>query len=141
MTKKNLNYIIFLTLAAVIFVAGNVLKQANRSEPEQAKAQPPPKKIKRVHIEGPLGMPVDLCRVIDGDTIEVEYLGEQEKVRLLNLDTVERGEPGYGEATEALKKILTGQYISLEFEEKGVEKRDMNNEIRNNEIRTVIKLE
>ncbi len=125
MAKQKTNYLIYLGIAALIFVAGNAAKQTQAPPPKINTDRPPPNTIKPIHIGGGLSRtPVDLGRVIDGDTIEVEYHGEQEKVRLLNINTVERGEPGYDEATDALKKILAGQNISLEFEEKGVEMRD-----------------
>jgi len=43
---------------------------------------------------------VRVIRVIDGDTIEVDYHGARESVRLIGVDTPERNEPGFAEATE-----------------------------------------
>jgi len=65
-----------------------------------------------------------LSSVIDGNTIEVEYEGELEQVRLLRIDTPERGEPGFNKATDALKKILVGYDVVLDFEKPGKEARD-----------------
>lgn len=49
---------------------------------------------------------IHVTRVIDGDTIEVELHGEIERVRLLCIDTPERGEPGYAEAAEYLNALV-----------------------------------
>lgn len=55
-----------------------------------------------------------VLRVIDGDTIEVELHGEVERVRLLCIDTPERGEPGFTEATEHLRSLIGGARVRLE---------------------------
>lgn len=47
-----------------------------------------------------------VTRVVDGDTIEVEMDGEKVKVRLLCIDTPERGQDGFDEATVALKGLI-----------------------------------
>lgn len=55
---------------------------------------------------------VAVClRVIDGDTIE---LVSGERVRLLCVDTPERGEAGFVEAREFLRLKIEGRAISLE---------------------------
>ena len=56
---------------------------------------------------------VQVTRVIDGDTIEVELHGEIERVRLLCIDTPERGQDGYAEATEYLRGLI-GDGVRLE---------------------------
>lgn len=65
--------------------------------------------------------------VIDGDTLIANYLASvptTESVRLLNVDTPEKGEPGYEEATEALSKLVEGKQVRLEFETPGKLERD-----------------
>lgn len=57
---------------------------------------------------------VTVLRVIDGDTIEVELHGEVERVRLLCIDTPERGEPGFAEATDYLRSLIGGARVRLE---------------------------
>lgn len=52
-------------------------------------------------------------RVIDGDTIEVVLGDKTERVRLLCIDTPERGEPGYDEATQALKQLVDGYRVDV----------------------------
>jgi hypothetical protein len=61
---------------------------------------------------------VNVTRVIDGDTIEIS---SGETVRLLGIDTPERGKTYYNEAIEFLKSNIDGQEIVLE---KGIEDRD-----------------
>lgn len=53
-------------------------------------------------------------RVIDGDTIETSF---GERVRLLGINTPERGEPYGEEATNELRRMLQNKQIELEFDE------------------------
>lgn len=64
--------------------------------------------------------PVLVTRVIDGDTIEIEggY-----HVRYIGIDAPEKGEPFYGEATEANRNLVEGKKVYLE---KDVEDKDDN---------------
>ena len=57
-------------------------------------------------------------RVIDGDTI---WMKDRGKIRYIGIDTTERGEPYYGEATEYNEALLARGDIVLEFD---VETRD-----------------
>ena len=59
-----------------------------------------------------------VTRVIDGDTIEIEggY-----RVRYIGIDTPERGEPCYFEATEANRSLVEGKRVRLE---KDIEDKD-----------------
>lgn len=59
---------------------------------------------------------VELVKVVDGDTLKVRRGGIDEYVRLLRIDTPERGEPGHGEATAALAALVDGQRLVLEPE-------------------------
>ena len=68
--------------------------------------------------------PCPVTRVVDGDTIRVLYRGRDESLRLLRIDTPERGEPGFEEATTALRGLVGGREVVLEFETPGVEERD-----------------
>lgn len=68
--------------------------------------------------------PCDLVRILDGDTIVVHWRGREEHVRLLRINTPERGQPGYRESSDYLREFLTGQVISLEFEEPHTPARD-----------------
>lgn len=65
---------------------------------------------------GPKARPV--VRVIDGDSIKVRFAAEapaQEAVRMLRIDTPERGEPGFAEARTALSRLLIRRKVTLEF--------------------------
>lgn len=60
--------------------------------------------------------------VTDGDTIRVDYQGENVPVRLIGIDAPEAGEPFSTEATGALTTLVGGKTVKLEFD---VESRDM----------------
>ena len=60
------------------------------------------------HLKRTSPLTVRVVDVIDGDTIKVIYKGKVERVRLLRIDTPERGEPGFDEAAETLTKLLQG---------------------------------
>ena len=64
-----------------------------------------------------------VIRVVDGDTIVVDYQGKHEKVRLLCVDTPESVHPDKKQnipmgkvASNYAKKKLGGKYVDLEFE-------------------------
>jgi len=52
--------------------------------------------------------------VVDGDTIWVEIEGERTKIRLIGVNTPEKGEPLYKEATNYTTEALLNQWIYLE---------------------------
>ncbi len=52
-------------------------------------------------------------RVIDGDTIEVIIADRVERVRYIGVDTPERGQPFYDEATRANRALLEGKSLKL----------------------------
>ncbi|NDK32181.1 thermonuclease family protein [Nesterenkonia sp. Hz 6-5] len=65
-----------------------------------------------------------MVRVVDGDTIVVSMEGEDERVRLLNIDTPETVHPtepvecGGPEASAAISQLLSpGDVIVLEFDQ------------------------
>lgn len=53
-----------------------------------------------------------VARVIDGDTIE---LTDGEKVRLLGIDTPERGDPFYDSARFFLESLVAGKVLEAEY--------------------------
>lgn len=74
---------------------------------------------------GLIGSRLDLARlwgadyrVLDGDTI---WMKDRGKIRYIGMDTAERGEPYFAEATEYNDKLLSRGDIVLEFD---VETRD-----------------
>ena len=70
----------------------------------------------------------NVVRVVDGDTFIIDYKGQEERVRLIGIDTPESVHPNkekntnFGnEVSNYTKKMLTGKQVALEFD---VEKRD-----------------
>lgn len=60
---------------------------------------------------------VPLLRVVDGDTVRVNWHGESTGVHLLSIDAPERGQPGYHGARRYLESLLSGAgQVDLEFE-------------------------
>lgn len=64
----------------------------------------------------------NVTRIVDGDTIVIDYKGKQEKVRLIGVNTPETVKPNspvehYGkEASDFTKKMLTNKKVELEFD-------------------------
>ena len=58
-----------------------------------------------------------VSRVVDGDTIEVEKGGTTETVRLICVFAPKAGEPGFEEATDALRKLIGGKPLPVELME------------------------
>ncbi|MEP0814480.1 MAG: thermonuclease family protein [bacterium] len=72
-------------------------------------------------------VPIELSRVVDGDTIEVEFMGAVDKVRYIGIDTPEMHypdgppDPWAVEATKFNEKLLEGRKLTIEFD---VDRRD-----------------
>ena len=58
-----------------------------------------------------------LLKVVDGDTIVVRWREKDETVRLLRVNTPERGMPGHEESADFLRNLLEGRRIELEFKD------------------------
>ena len=54
-----------------------------------------------------------VTRVIDGDTFEMIYKGDPDKVRIANIDAWEKSDPGGPAATAYLKRRIDGQVVML----------------------------
>lgn len=54
-----------------------------------------------------------VTEVVDGDTVDVVRDGVAETVRLLGIDTPERGDCGYAEATALMTDLVTGRDVTL----------------------------
>lgn len=52
--------------------------------------------------------------VVDGDTIDVEIAGQEYRVRYIGMNTPERDELFYKEATEANRQLVLGKTVELE---------------------------
>lgn len=59
-----------------------------------------------------------VVRVIDGDTIEINISGDLEKIRLLDVNTPEKGEFYHEQALNYLNRTLLGKVIFLEAKER-----------------------
>jgi len=55
-----------------------------------------------------------VLRVIDGDTLVARVDGEARRVRLIGIDTPERGECGFGAAGARLRALVGGRRVRLE---------------------------
>ncbi len=79
--------------------------------------------ISLAEFAGAVGKEHQVLRVIDGDTIEIEYRGKSTRVRMLNVDCPESVHPDKSRNTEQGKKAaeytrsrLAGKKVRLEFE-------------------------
>lgn len=54
-----------------------------------------------------------VTRIIDGDTIDVELNGQTFRVRYIGVNTPERDEPCYSDATAANSALVSGQTVTL----------------------------
>ena len=55
-----------------------------------------------------------VVNIVDGDTVDVvSSTGVQERIRLIGIDTPERGECGFGEAADALARLVADRPITL----------------------------
>jgi len=52
--------------------------------------------------------------VVDGDTIDVEGVG---RIRLVGVNTPERGQPGYWEAKDFVEKMCLGKTVYLDIDD------------------------
>ncbi len=103
-----------LPLAALFFAAGRASVTLTSQVGRPAPAAPAP-------------WSAQLVRVLDGDTLRLRLRPPgpvEEPVRLLEIDTPERGHPGHREAAAALRALLAGAPLRLEFEPPGAPRRD-----------------
>jgi endonuclease YncB( thermonuclease family) len=85
--------IVLITAAAVVVLA-NVAPAEKRPEPGGSG---------EYYVE----------RIVDGDTFVCGVIG---KVRLLGIDTPERGEAGFEEARDRLSRLTNGRWVTLYFD-------------------------
>jgi len=68
----------------------------------------------RPPVSDPAGRtPCPVLGITDGDTLRVEYQGREERIRLLRINTPERGAPGAQQATELLRGVIPKDGLSL----------------------------
>jgi endonuclease YncB( thermonuclease family) len=61
----------------------------------------------------PVGETAQVTRVIDGDTIDVRINGVGYRVRYIGMNTPERGEACYQQATDANAALIEGKTVTL----------------------------
>jgi endonuclease YncB( thermonuclease family) len=61
----------------------------------------------------PEGEIAQVTRVIDGDTIDVSLNGQTMRVRYVGMNTPERDEPCYSDATQANSDLVAGKTVTL----------------------------
>jgi len=67
-----------------------------------------------------------VVNIVDGDTLDILYQPPfpiEERLRLIQVDTPERGDLGYQEAAEALETLVANGEVSIEFETLGEHER------------------
>ena len=64
-------------------------------------------------VNKPIGQDAVTVEVIDGDTIDVRLDGRIIRVRYIGVDTPERGEPCYAEATNYNRSLVQGKTLTL----------------------------
>lgn len=60
----------------------------------------------------------DVYNVVDGDTVDVMVdcgfkIYSKQRIRLANIDTPERGQPGYAEASNRLRELVLNKRVRL----------------------------
>lgn len=64
--------------------------------------------------QNPLGQPAQVTNIVDGDTIDVVINGTTYRVRYILIDTPERGDNYFNEATEANRQLVGGKIVYLQ---------------------------
>lgn len=111
--------LLVMGLAALAAYAYFRSEAARRSVPAHP-APPPVEDAGGAARSARLG-PCDVAHVTDGDTLSVRCGAREERVRMLQIDTPERGDPLYAEAGAALAAMVAGRSVELEL---GPERRD-----------------
>lgn len=76
-------------------------------------ASPSPTAELQVETGDVTGQTAVVTRIVDGDTIDVDLAGTTYRVRYIGMDTPERGDFFYHEATEANRQLVEGQTVTL----------------------------
>jgi len=59
-------------------------------------------------------VPAQITRVIDGDTVDATVNGTRERIRLIGIDTPERGRPCFSDASVRLGQLIGDGAVLLE---------------------------
>ena len=65
-----------------------------------------------------------VVRIIDGDTIDVDINGETQRIRYIGVNTPERDEICYAEATAANRDLVEGKRVRLEKDQSETDRFD-----------------
>lgn len=87
-------------------------KPRQSSAPKTSSAPPKPRRV----VTPPEPRQRDqwtVVNVVDGDTLDVQRGNEFERVRVIGIDTPERGDCGFGDASSALSQIVLGSDVEL----------------------------
>ena len=83
--------------------------------PTPTPTPPPTDTPNATTLPRPTGVLARVVRVVDGDTIDVQINGYVERVRLLKVDTPERGCPFFESATAFVRERVAGRQVVLQF--------------------------
>lgn len=116
MKSRNISLILLILFVGVLAVstAVNFMDNEVAAAPSQGTLNIEDSKtheVRSVHYEAS-----GKCyKVVDGDTIWVEGIG---KIRFVQVNTPERGEPGYHEAKDYVKEKCLGKTVYLDIDDK-----------------------
>ena len=100
-----------LALAALAGGCGAESEQAEAARPRPTTGQAAPStEPPAVSPQLPGGEVGLVTHVVDGDTVDVAGVG---RIRVIGIDTPERGECGYDSATYAMSALVLGQEVTL----------------------------
>jgi micrococcal nuclease len=112
----------FLTFAIIILLVSIACSGADSSPPVDTPTPLPPATATQTPAETPPGSgpsqpngleTVTVARVVDGDTIE---LTNGRRVRYIGINTPERDQPYYPEATALNRQLVEGKNVQMEFD-------------------------
>lgn len=101
-----MRWIFSLVLASMLLLTGCNIESALNPPTETPTPLPTPNDGTSMEIGR-------VTRVIDGDTIDVMIDGTEERVRYIGVNTPERDEPCYSDATDANRALVEGQTVRL----------------------------
>lgn len=103
-----------MLLAAAALLACSLTLNAPSVTPT-ASIRPSPTTTDAPLVAGtaPSGQRATVVDVIDGDTIDVDVAGQVYRLRYIGIDTPERGEPFYEEASQANERLVLGREVVL----------------------------
>jgi micrococcal nuclease len=114
--KKNNKPIVLIFFVAMVAV-GVGLKRLGFVLPPQKRPTTETEASENLGTANRERAPCKLLHVVDGDTITVRYREKKESIRLLRINTPERNREGYAEARDALRELVEGTELTLQFED------------------------